>query len=59
MKKGMQVRDAAYGNGVIVDDAYTTETPLLVKFECGIIKPFTADGRYERLAKPTLKTARM
>lgn len=59
MKKGMQVRDVAYGNGVIVDDAYTAETPLLVKFECGIIKPFTADGRYERLAKPTLKTARM
>lgn len=54
MKPGMAVVDTAYGRGVVLYTDYCEDTPLLVRFESGIVKMFTKDGRYEKLAKPTL-----
>lgn len=54
LKPGMPVTDPAYGAGVILEVNYCEDFPLLVRFESGLVKFFTSDGRYERLAKPTL-----
>jgi hypothetical protein len=53
-KVGDRVFDAAFGWGEVINYDTDSSFPVMVHFDSGDRKPYTWDGRLNRIANPTL-----